>query len=128
LRGLLDSLWGFLLLKFVIVTVAVQALLAYNTIIGRDIQEKYQEVNVIPDWVKTLVDDNVYQRYFIDPPLIAAYPAFYRKGFKVFSEDQYKYAISYDGTGKYIVYRKVRSGASSNKTKSVVEGKSEIKI
>ncbi|WP_292387939.1 hypothetical protein [Methanosarcina sp. UBA5] len=119
---------GVFLLKLVFITVAVQASLAYNVIIGHNIQEKYQQVNVIPDWVKNLADNNVYQRYSINPLRVVPYPAFYRKGFKFFSENQYKYAISYDGTGKYTVYRKVGSETSSNKTKSVIEGNSKIKV
>ncbi len=119
---------GVLLLKFIFVTVAVQVSLAYNTIIGHNIQEKYQQVNVTPDWVKTLADDNIYQRYSLDPLRVVKYPAFYRKGFKFFDGDQYKYAISYEGNGKYTVYRKIRAGISGNKTKTMVEEKSEIKV
>lgn len=119
---------GVFFLKFVLITVAVQASLAYNKILGRDVQAKYQQVNLVPDWVKTLADDNVYQRYSIDPPRIVPYPAFYRKGFKFFNEGHYQYAVSYDGTGRYTVYRKVRSEASGNKTKSVVKARSKIKI
>lgn len=119
---------GVLLLKFIFVTVAVQISLAYNTIIGHNIQEKYQQVNVTPDWVKTLADDNIYQRYSLDPLRVVKYPAFYRKGFKFFDGDQYKYAISYEGNGKYTVYRKIRAGISGNKTKTMVEEKSEIKV
>ncbi|WP_243684600.1 hypothetical protein [Methanosarcina barkeri] len=75
---------GVFLLKFLFVTVAVQASLAYNAIIERNIQGKYQQVNVIPDLVKTLVDSNIYQRYSLDPLRVVKYPAFYRKGFKFF--------------------------------------------
>ncbi|AKB50002.1 hypothetical protein MSBRW_0749 [Methanosarcina barkeri str. Wiesmoor] len=116
------------MLKFVFVTVAVQASLAYNAIIGHNIQEKYQQVNMIPDWVKTLADNNIYQRYSLDPLRVVKYPAFYRKGFKFFNRNQYKYAVSYEGNGKYTVYRKVRAGISGNKTKTMVEEKSEIKV
>lgn len=119
---------GVLLLKFILVTVAVQVSLAYNTIIGHNIQEKYQQVNVTPDWVKTLADNNIYQRYSLDPLRVVKYPAFYKKGFKFFDGDQYKYAVSYEGNGKYTVYRKMRAGISGNKTKTMVEEKSEIKV
>lgn len=119
---------GVFLLKFLFVTVAVQASLAYNTIIGRNIHGKYQQVNVIPDLVKTLADSKIYQRYSLDPLRVVKYPAFYRKGFKFFNGDQYKYAVSYEGNGKYTVYRKVRAGISGSKTKTVVEEKSEIKV
>lgn len=119
---------GVLLLKFLFVTVAVQVSLAYNAIIGRNIQEKYQQVNVIPEWVKTLADNNIYQRYSLDPLRVVKYPAFYRTGFKFFNGDQYKYVVSYEGNGKYTVYRKVRAGISGNKTKIVVEEKSEIRV
>jgi hypothetical protein len=97
------------------VMVALQASLAYNTVIGHDIQAKYQRLDIIPDRVKTFVDDNVYQRYSIDPPRIVLYPEFYRNGFKFFNGGHYQYAVSYDGTGKYTVYRKLRSEASGNK-------------
>jgi hypothetical protein len=83
---------------------------------------------MIPDRVKTLADDNVYQRYSIDPPRIVPHPAFYRNGFKFFNEGHYQYAVSYDGTGRYTVYRKVRSETPDNKTKSVVKARSRIKI
>ncbi|WP_292379765.1 hypothetical protein [Methanosarcina sp. UBA289] len=119
---------GVILLKFVFIMVAVRASLAYNTVIGRNIQEKYQQVNLVPDWVKTFADDNIYQRYSLDPLRVVEYPAFYRKGFKFFNGSQYKYAISYDGTGKYTVYRKEIAGISGNKTKIMVEEKSEIKV
>lgn len=119
---------GVFFLKFALITVAVQASLAYNTILGRNVQAKYQQMNLAPDWVKTLANDNVYQRYSIDPPRIVPYPAFYRKGFKFFNEGHYQYAVSYDGTGKYTIYRKVSSDTSGNKTKSVVRGKSKIKV
>ena len=69
---------GVFLLKVVLITVAVQASLAYNTILGRNVQTKYQQVDAIPDWIKTLADDNIYQRYSINPPRVVAYPAFYR--------------------------------------------------
>lgn len=119
---------GVFLLKFVFVTVAVQASLAHNAIIGHNIQGKYHQVYVVPDWVKTLADNNIYQRYSLDPLRVVTYPAFYRKGFKFFEGEQYKYVVSYDGTGKYIVYRKVREGISGSKTKTVVEEKSEVKV
>lgn len=128
LAWFIGFLVGVLVLKVVFVMVAVQASLAYKTIIGRNVQAKYQQVNTIPDWVKTLAEDSIYQRYSIDPPRVVAYPAFYRNGFKFFSEDQYKYAISYDGTGKYTVYRKLVSETSGNTAKSVVERKSKIKV
>jgi hypothetical protein len=128
LAWLIGFVVGVFLLKFMFVTVAVQVSLAYNAIIGHNIQEKYQQVDVIPDWVKTLADNNIYQRYSLDPLRVVKYPAFYRKGFKFFNGDQYKYVVSYEGNGKYAVYRKVRSGISSNKTKTVVEEKSEIKV
>ncbi|WP_196298025.1 hypothetical protein [Methanosarcina barkeri] len=126
--GVIGFIVGVFLLKFVFVTVAVQASLAYNAIIGHNIQEKYQQVNMIPDWVKTLADNNIYQRYSLDPLRVVKYPAFYRKGFKFFNRNQYKYAVSYEGNGKYTVYRKVRAGISGNKTKTMVEEKSEIKV
>lgn len=119
---------GVFLLKFLLVTVAVQASLAYNSIIGSNIQEKYQQVNMIPDGIKTLADNNIYQRYSLDPLRVVKYPAFYRKGFKFFDGDQYTYAVSYDGNGKYTVYRKIRAGIQGNKTRTVVEEKSEIKV
>jgi len=119
---------GVFLMKFLFVTIAIKASLAYNTIIGHNIHEKYQQVNMIPDWVKTLADNNIYQRYSLEPLRIVKYPAFYRKGFKFFEESQYKYAISYEGNGKYTAYRKVRAGISGNKTKTVTEEKSEIKV
>jgi len=119
---------GIFLLKFVFVKVAVQASLAYNTIIGRNIHGKYQQVDVIPDLVKTLADSNIYQRYSLDPLRVVKYPAFYRKGFKFFDGDQYKYAICYEGNGNYTVYRKVRAEISGNKTKTVVKEKSKIKV
>lgn len=119
---------GVFLLKVVLIKVAVQVSLAYNSILGRNVQAKYQQVNVIPDWVKTLADDNIYQRYSIDPPRIVAYPAFYRNGFKFFDGGNCKYAVSYDGTGKYTVYRKLSSEPLVNKVKSVVEGKSKTKV
>lgn len=128
LAWLVGVIVGILLLKFVLVMVAVQVSLAYYTILGRNVKAKYQQVNVIPDWVKTLADDNVYQRYSIDPPRIVPYPAFYRNGFKFFNGGQYQYAVSYDGTGKYTVYRKIRSEASGSKTKSIVEGKHKTKV
>ena len=128
LAWFIGFLVGVLVLKVVFVMVAVQASLAYKTIIGRNIQEKYQQVNLVPDWVKTLADNNVYQRYSLDPLRVVTYPAFYRNGFKFFNGGHYQYAVSYDGTGKYTVYRKVRSGTSGNKTKSVVEEKSKIKV
>ena len=128
LAWLIGFVVGVFLLKFLFVRVAVQASLAYNAIIGHNIHEKYQQVNVVPDWIKTLADDNVYQRYSLDPLRFVTYPAFYRKGFKFFDGDQYKYAVSYDGTGKYAVYKKVRSGTSGNNMKSVAEGKSKIKV
>lgn len=128
LAWLVGFLVGIFFLKVMFVMIAVQASLTYNEIIGRNIQAKYQRVNMIPDWVKTLADDNVYQRYSIDPLRIVAYPAFYRNGFKFFNGGDYQYAVSYDGTGKYTVYKILRSGISGNKTKSVVEGKSKIKV
>lgn len=128
LAWLVGVIVGIFLLKFVLVMVAVQVSLAYYTILGRNVKAKYQQVNVIPDWVKTLADDNVYQRYSIDPPRIVPYPAFYRNGFKFFNGGQYQYAVSYDGTGKYTVYRKMRSEASGSKTKSIVEGKHKTKV
>ncbi|AYK14388.1 MAG: hypothetical protein ACOX7X_12335 [Methanosarcina flavescens] len=119
---------GVFLLKVVLITVAVQASLAYNTILGRNVQTKYQQVDAIPDWIKTLADDNIYQRYSINPPRVVAYPAFYRNGFKFFDGEDGKYAVSYDGTGKYTVYRRLRSGPSGNKVKSMVEEKSKAKV
>jgi hypothetical protein len=128
LAWLVGVIVGVFFLKFVLITVAVQVSLSYNKILGRNVQAKYQQVNVIPDWVKTLADDNVYQRYSIDPPRIVPYPAFYRNGFKFFNEGHYQYAVSYDGTGKYTVYRKVRSETSGNKTKSAVKTRSKFKV
>jgi hypothetical protein len=133
LAWLVGFVMGFFILKIVLIKVAVKVSLAYKTILGSNIQAKYQQVNVIPDWVKTLADDNIYQRYSIDPPRIVPFPAFYRNGFKFFNGGNYKYAISYDGTGKYTIYRKVISGASGNKTKSIetksiVKGKSKTKV
>lgn len=119
---------GFFLLKVILVMVAVQVSLAYNAIIGRNVEAKYERVNTIPDWVKTLADGNIYQRYSIDPPRIVTYPAFYRNGFKFFNRSQDQYAVSYDGTGKYTVYRKLMPETSGSKTKSVVEKKSKIKV
>ncbi|MGB9939680.1 hypothetical protein [Methanosarcina sp.] len=123
---------GFILvvffLKVLFVMIAVQASRAYNAILGRNVQAKYQQVNTIPDWVKTLAEDSIYQRYSIDPPRIVAYPAFYRNGFKFFDRGHDKYAVSYDGTGKYTVYKISRSEASANQKKSVVEGKSKTKV
>lgn len=128
LAWLIGFVVGVFLLKFLFVRVVVQASLAYNAIIGHNIHEKYQQVNVVPDWIKTLADDNVYQRYSLDPLRFVTYPAFYRKGFKFFDGDQYKYAVSYDGTGKYAVYKKVRSETLGNNMKSVAEEKSKIKV
>jgi hypothetical protein len=128
LAGLVGLLVGLFLLKAVFVMVAVKASLTYNIIIGRNIQAKYRQVNMIPDWVKTLADDNIYQRYSIDPLRIVAYPAFYRNGFKFFNRSHYQYAVSYDGTGKYTVYRKMRLGPSGNKTKSAAKVRSKIKV
>lgn len=128
LAWLVGFVVGVILMKFVFVIIAVQASLAYNTVIGRNIQEKYQQVKLVPDWVKTLADDNIYQRYSLDPLRVVEYPAFYKKGFKFFNGSQYKYAVSYDGTGKYTVYRKEIAGISGNKTKTMVEEKSEIKV
>lgn len=128
LAWLVGFLVGVFFLKVVFVMVAVQVSLAYNATIGRNIQAKYQQVNMIPDWVKTLAEDNVYQRYSINPLRVVAYPAFYRNGFKFFNRGHYQYVVSYDGTGKYTVYRKIRSDTSGNKTKSVVKGKSKIKV
>ncbi|MGI5992716.1 MAG: hypothetical protein ACOX79_10085 [Methanosarcina sp.] len=128
LAGLVGLLGFLFLLKALLIMVAVKASLGYNATVGRNIQAKYQQVNLIPDWVKTLADENVYQRYSLDPLRIVAYPAFYRNGFKFFNGDQYQYAVSYDGTGKYTVYRKVRSGVSGNKTKSVAKVRSKIKV
>ncbi|MDD3317303.1 MAG: hypothetical protein PHY07_07555 [Methanosarcina sp.] len=128
LAGLVGLLGFLFLLKAVLIMVAVKASVGYNATVGRNIQAKYQQVNLIPDWVKTLADENVYQRYSLDPLRIVAYPAFYRNGFKFFNGDHYQYAVSYDGTGKYTVYRKVRSGASGNKTKSVAKVRSKIKV
>ncbi len=119
---------GIFLLKIVLVMVAVQISLAYKKILGRNVKAKYQQVNVVPDWVKALADSNIYQRYSIDPPRIVPHPAFYRNGFKFFNEGHDEYAVSYDGTGKYTVYRKVRSETSGNKTKSVVKARSKIKV
>jgi hypothetical protein len=119
---------GIFLLKVVLITVAVQISLAYNSILGRNVQAKYQQVDAIPDLIKTLADDNIYQRYSINPPRIVAYPAFYRNGFKFFDGGDGKYAVSYDGTGKYTVYRRLRSGPSGSKVKSVFEGKSKTKV
>lgn len=128
LAGFVGLLAGVFLLKFLFVKVAVQALLAYNAIIGRNIQAKYQLVDVVPDWVKTFADNNIYQRYSIDPLRVVAYPAFYRNGFKFFNRDHYQYAIFYDGTGKYTVYRKLIHKTPGNKTKSIIEEKSKIKV
>jgi hypothetical protein len=119
---------GIFLLKVVLVMAAVQISLAYNQILKRNVKVKYQQVNVIPDWVKALADDNIYQRYSIDPPRIVPYPAFYRNGFIFFNEGHDEYAVSYDGTGKYTVYRKVMSETSGNKTKSVVKVESKTKV
>lgn len=128
LACLVGFIVGIFLLKVVLIMAAVQVSLAYNSILGRDVQAKYQQVNVIPDWIKTLADNNIYQRYSINPPRFVEYPAFYRNGFKFFNEDSYKYAVSYDGTGKYTVYRKLIAEPSGNKMKSVVEGKSKTKV
>lgn len=119
---------GGFLLKVILVMIAVQVSLAYNAIIGRNVEMKYERVNLIPDWVKILAESNIYQRYSIDPPRIVTYPAFYRNGFKFFNRGQDQYAISYDGTGKYTVYRKLVSETPDNKTKSVVEKKYKIKV
>ncbi|RXA19359.1 hypothetical protein EQO05_09560 [Methanosarcina sp. MSH10X1] len=127
LAWLVGVLAGVFILKILLIMAAVQVSIAYNSILGRNVQAKYQQVNVIPDWVKTLADDNIYQRYSIDPPRFVAYPSFYRSGFKFFDDHNYKYAISYDGTGKYTVYRKLSSEPSGNKLKSAVEGKSKTK-
>jgi hypothetical protein len=119
---------GIFLLKVVLVMVGVQVSLAYNKLLGLNVQAEYQQVNMIPDRVKTLADDNVYQRYSIDPPRIVPHPAFYRNGFKFFNEGHYQYAVSYDGTGRYTIYRKVRSETSGNKTKSAVKARSKMKV
>lgn len=86
LAWLVGVIVGIFFLKVIFVMVALQASLAYNAIIGRDIQAKYQRLDIIPDRVKNLADDNVYQRYSINPPRIVPYPAFYRSGFKFFME------------------------------------------
>ncbi|AKB14134.1 hypothetical protein SAMN02910340_02659 [Methanosarcina thermophila] len=119
---------GIFLLKVLLIKVAVQASLAYNAILGRNVQAKYQQVDTIPDWIKTLADDNIYQRYSINPPRIVAHPAFYRSGFKFFNGEDGKYAVSYDGTGKYTVYRRLKSEPSGNRVKSVVGRKSKAKV
>jgi hypothetical protein len=118
---------GIFFLKAGFVMVAVQASLVYNSIIGRNIAKKYRKIDVVPDWVKTLAEKNVYQRYSIDPLRIVPYPAFYRKGFKFFSGAHCQYAVSYDGTGKYTLYKKLKSGALGSKTESTVEGKIKIR-
>jgi hypothetical protein len=128
LAWLVGVIVGIFLMKVALVMIAVQVSLAYHKILGRNIQAKYQQVDVIPDWVKTLADGNIYQRYSIDPPRVVPYPAFYRNGFKFFNDGHYQYAVSYDGTGKYTIYRRLRSETSGNKEKSVVSARSKIKV